>query len=341
MRHVILGGCGFIGRHVALALLRRGETVVLAGRAPPIEPPPDVDPSLVSFVPFDLATHDWGGLLRDGDVVHHYAWSTVPKTANESPLADLDVNLRGTLRLLEALRRRQGTRLVFSSSGGTVYGHLRRTPVDEEHPLDPVTAYGVSKVAAEKYLGFYRGIHGLDCRIARISNPYGVGQDAQRKQGAASIFLQRALAGEAIEVWGDGAVVRDYIHVVDVAAGLLALADAPPERLGAEPVFNIGSGEGVSINAMLALLRHRLGRPLDVRYLPGRTFDVPVSVLDVARARTVLGWRAGLDLAAGIERVMTDYREASALFSSLSVPTSCIRPPAKPAQPARRKNMIG
>ncbi len=250
-RHVVLGGCGFIGRHVALALLRRGERVVLAGRAPPTEAPPDIDPALVSFAPFDLGTADWGTLLRDGDVVHHYAWSTIPKTANENPLADLDVNLRGTLRLLEALRRRHGARLVFSSSGGTVYGPLHRTPVAEDHPLDPVTAYGVSKLAAEKYLGFFRAIHGLDCRIARISNPYGIGQDPRRKQGAASIFLQRALADEPIEVWGDGGVVRDYIHVADVADGLLALADAAPERLPPLPVFNIGSGEGVSITEML------------------------------------------------------------------------------------------
>lgn len=316
-RHVILGGGGFIGRHVAQALLRRGDRVLLAHRAAPSAPLPDLDPALASFVAFDLATVDWSGVLRDGDVVHHYAWSTVPGSANENPLADLDVNLRGTLRLLEALRRRHGTRLVFASSGGTVYGRLLRTPVDEDHPLDPLTAYGVSKVAAEKYLGFFRSIHGLDCRVARISNPYGVGQDPRRKQGAASIFLQRALACEPIEVWGDGSVVRDYIHITDVAAGLVALADAAPEALGPSPVFNLGSGEGVSINVLLRLVEERLGRPLDVRYLPGRAFDVPVSVLDVGRAHRVLGWRARLDFPAGLDAVIGDHDAETSTYSSL------------------------
>ena len=270
----------------------------------------------MSFAAFDLASADWLALLQDGDIVHHYAWSTVPKTANDNPVADLDVNLRGTLCLLEGLRRRQGARLIFASSGGTVYGRLRTTPVPEDHPLDPITAYGVTKVAAEKYLGFYRAIHGLDCRVARVSNPYGVGQDPRRKQGAASIFLQRALSGEPIEVWGDGEIVRDYIHVADVVSGLLAIADAPSNALPSPPTFNLGSGEGVSILRLLKLLEERLSRRLAVRFQPGRAFDVPVNVLDIGHAMRTLQWRPGLDIRTGIDLVLRDHAAGYATYSS-------------------------
>ncbi len=302
---------------MALALLRRNDAVVIADRSPIKEAPPDVNAALLSFVRCDLASADWDSLLRDGDVVHHYACSTIPKTANDDPLGDLDVNVRGSVRLLEALRRRHGTRLVFPSSGGTVYGPLRHAPVPEDHPLDPITIYGVSKVAIEKYLGFYRGIHHLDLRIARLANPYGVGQDPRGKQGAATTFLNLAMADEAIEVWGDGSVVRDYIHIADTVAGLLAVVDAAPVPFSDHPIFNIGSGKGVSIREMLALLEDRLGRAIRVRYLPSREFDVATNVLDIERARLILGWSPRLEFSAGMDLMIRDYRAGRSVFSTL------------------------
>ena len=313
-RHLVLGGSGFIGRHVAAALSARGRAVLVADRHEPAPPPglPRLPHRRV-----DLADADLDTLLRDGDIVHHYAWSTIPKTANDDPLADLDANLRGTVRLLAAMTRRQGTRLLFASSGGTVYGPLSRTPVAEDHPLDPVTAYGVSKLAAEKYIGFFRASQGLDARIARISNPFGIGQDPTRKQGAASVFLQRALARETLEVWGDGSVVRDYIHIGDLAQGLIALAEAPLSMLdGAVPVFNLGSGEGVSLHRLIGVLGGLIGRRLDVRFLPSRAFDVPVNVLDVSRARGYLGWAPRLDLASGLELAISDHLAGQRAYST-------------------------
>jgi len=316
-RHLILGGTGFIGRHVALALLRRSNVVTIAARSPLTEVPPGVNAKLLSFVPCDLASADWGSILLDGDVVHHYACSTIPKTANDDPLGDLDVNVRGTLRFLEALRKRQGTRLLFSSSGGTVYGPARRTPIPEGHALDPITAYGASKVAIEKYLGFYRVMYGLDARIARLSNPYGAGQDPSGKQGAASIFLRLAMSGQPIQVWGDGTVVRDYIHVSDAVAGLLALADAAPGGLGTHPVFNLGTGKGVSVAQILAFLEERLGRSLHVSYFPERTFDVTVNILDIRLARRVLKWSPKLGFNAGMDLAIRDLAQGRSRYSTL------------------------
>lgn len=315
-RHLIIGGSGFIGRHVALALLRRGDTVVIASRSPLKETPPGTDPALLSFVQCDLRSANWGNIVLAGDVVHHYAYSTIPETANKNPLSDLEVNVSGTLRLLDALRNRRGTRLIFPSSGGTVYGRLRATPAPEDHPLDPITAYGVSKVAIEKYLGFYRAMYGLDLRVARLSNPYGAGQNIERKQGAVSVFLHLALAGRPIEVWGDGSVIRDYIHITDAAAGLLALADAPRERVDASPIFNIGSGKGVSVLHILDLLEERLGRTLEVRYSPNRPFDVPSNVLDIRRAGLVLGWTPKLSFHAGLDLAIRDHLEGNMNYAS-------------------------
>lgn len=312
--HLILGGCGFIGRHVALLLARLGHPVVIADRMEmTFEFPSDVR-DRISWTHCDIATADWGSLLSGATVVHHYAWTTIPATANADPAGDLSGNVISTLALVEALQRRAGrTRLIFASSGGTVYGRLRQVPAPEDHPLAPITAYGVGKAAVELYLGHYRAIHGLDCRVARLANPFGAGQDVARGQGAATTFLHRALSRQGITIWGDGEAVRDYIHISDAAAGLVALAQSPPTDRW---IFNIGSGQGVSLNGIVAELETRLGQALKVHREPGRGFDVPVSVLDVELARVVLGWSPRLSFSDGMIRTLLDL-ERRAMFSTL------------------------
>jgi UDP-glucose 4-epimerase len=316
MHHLVLGGLGFIGRHTALALVQRGARVTVVDR---FAPPAEFEALPVAFHQAELATINWEALLDDVDVVHHYAWSTIPQSANDDPLGDLDQNVRTSLQLLEAMRRIGGKRLVFASSGGTVYGRLNQTPVPETHNFAPITAYGVSKASVEMYLGFYRASFGLDCRVARISNPFGAGQNPTRPQGAASAFLFRAFAGEEITIWGDGSVVRDYIHISDLAAGLVALAEADPESCGAEPVFNIGSGVGVSLNGIVETLSEHLGVRPRVHYQEGRPFDVPVSVLDITLARQRLGWSPTLSFSQGCERMIRDLRAGRHWMSDLLV----------------------
>jgi UDP-glucose 4-epimerase len=315
--HLILGGCGFIGRHVALRLLREGERVVLADRQSLSEKPPCTRADLLSFRAFDLTSVDWDSLIADCNVIHHYAWSTLPQTANEDPVSDLCTNVSSTISLLEAMRRCGGKRLVFASSGGTVYGRLRQIPVREDDALNPVTAYGVSKLAAEKYLGLYRDLHGLDCRVARISNPFGAGQDPRRNQGAVTTFLLKALASERITIWGDGEVVRDYIHISDVTRALAALASVALDPYPDLPVFNIGSGGGTSLNQVIKCIERHLSRRIDVDYLPPRRFDIPVNILDVTRAQKVLGWRPALSFDEAIEVAIEDMRGQTSSFSTL------------------------
>lgn len=305
--HLILGGGGFAGRHVAILLARAGHRVILANRhGPSCVFPPDVAET-ITWVTFELATAEWATMIAGVDVIHHFAWNTIPATANADPVADLSGNVAATLRLLEAMRRRPDPpRLVFASSGGTVYGKLRQIPVTEAHPLAPITAYGAAKAAVELYMGYYRALYGLDCRVGRVANPFGAGQDVGRGQGAATVFLHRALANQPIEIWGDGEVIRDYIHIADAAAGLVRLAGAP--RTDHAWIFNLASGHGVSLNGIIAELEARLERRLHVVRQPGRVFDVPVSVLDVSLARDVLGWAPRLSFAEGIARTVADLR---------------------------------
>lgn len=314
---LILGGGGFIGRHVGLAFARRGHRVRLAGRAP-ASPIDDHLNQRLTYETLDMRTVDWDRVLDGVDVVHHYAWSSIPETANADPVGDLQSNVEGTLRLLEAMRRRGGGRLVFASSGGTVYGRLKSIPVPEEHSLEPISLYGAGKLAVEQYLSAYRHALNIDCRIARLSNPFGVGQKIERNQGAATVFMHRALMNQPIRIYGDGQIVRDYIHISDAVNGLIAVAEADFSQ-DSPFIYNVGSGCGTSLNRIVDCLATALGRKVVVEYLPGRLYDVPVSVLNVARAARELNWSPQLSFSDGLQLALDDYRRGERNVSTLLI----------------------
>ena len=314
-RHLILGGGGFIGRHVALLLARTGHRVTIATRAVPLFKFPTEVIDCIELVEVELAAADWDALVAEVDVVHHYAWSSTPASANANPAGDMLVNIGSILGLLDAMRRRGGGRLVFPSSGGTVYGRLKAVPAHEDTPLAPITAYGAGKATAEVYLNLYRELYGLDCRIARIGNPYGPGQDPTRGLGAVSTFIHRALGLQEIIIWGDGEIVRDYIHISDVASALVNLSCSALSAT--DFIFNIGSGIGITLNEVITALEQHLGRDIRVsRQQHSRPFDVPVSVLAIDRAKRVLNWSPKLSLAEGIQCTVADV-EAHLPFSRL------------------------
>jgi UDP-glucose 4-epimerase len=316
--HLILGGSGFLGRHVAALLVQRGIRVVLTGRRPLSSEFVDRFGGRLTYHVVDTRSANWPLLLDGASVIHHYAWGSTPAVADRDPVDDLNANVESTVQMLEALRR-GGDRLngkptvVFSSSGGTVYGRLRHIPAHEDHPLSPTNTYGAGKAAVELYLGAYRALHKIDCRIARIANPYGAGQDLSKGQGAVTTFLHRALQGLPIAIWGDGEVVRDFIHISDAASGLVALACAPDQE--GPWIFNIGSGQGVSLNGIVAELELQLGRRIHVCREPGRSFDIPVNVLDITLAQEVLGWAPRLSFPVGIARTLADLARNADLSS--------------------------
>jgi UDP-glucose 4-epimerase len=293
MRVLVIGGCGFIGSHVVDALTARRLRVRVLDRRPEAFRPPVAGVEYVTGDLSDIAM--LSEALTGTDAVIHLASSTVPATSNLDPVADITGNLIGTVRLIEVMRSMGIRNIVYLSSGGTVYGIPQSDPVGEDHPLRPVSSYGVVKTAIENYLHMEHHLHGLRHCVLRASNPYGPRQGHTGLQGVIGTYLWKIVRGEPIEVWGDGSVVRDFIHVRDLAE--LCCEAVLSDRSG---IYNAGSGEGRSINDIVAAVGAAAGRPITPVYKPGRSFDVPRVVLDIARARAGFGWSPRIALDAGI-----------------------------------------
>jgi UDP-glucose 4-epimerase len=287
MKFTIFGGGGFIGSTIADRLLLDGHELRIFER-------PRVTPyrkfaefERLEWITGDLSsTHDVSDAIRGVDVVLHLAWTTLPKSSNDDPIYDVQSNVVATLQMLNAMVAHNVRKMVFISSGGTIYGNPMYLPIDEKHPTDPLVSYGITKLAIEKYLQMYSQLHGIRAINLRVANPYGERQRIETAQGAVGFFLHHALKGLPIEIWGDGSVTRDFIHVSDVAEAFVRAV----EYSGVKSCFNISSGTGTSLNELVDMLEDVLGKPVERRYLPGRPFDVPVSVLSNDLARDELEW---------------------------------------------------
>jgi UDP-glucose 4-epimerase len=307
MNCLILGGNGFIGSHLVDLLLRKGHAVRIYDRAD--DRFRDRLPQ-VEYIYGELGNQ---GLIRaaltDVDVVFHLVSTTVPGTSNADPAFDIRSNVVDTIRVLEECVAAKVRRLVFVSSGGTIYGIPHTTPIAESHPLNPTCSYGISKLTIEKYLALFGYLHDLDYVILRPSNAYGERQNPFGRQGVVGVFLGQIVRQEPIEIWGDGSVTRDFIYAGDLAA---ALYRAMTHNSSEEQIFNIGSGTGASINQVLEALAAVTGRDLDVHYTEARRFDVPVNVLDISLAKKWLGWEPATGLADGLSRTWSWIKETLA-----------------------------
>lgn len=300
LRCLVLGGRGFIGTHLTDALLERGYHVVCFDRphVEPLKPAHSSNPRFRLVEGDFLSEADIAGVLPGCDACFHLVSTTLPQSSNADPVFDVETNLLGTIRLLNHAKTVGLRRLVFVSSGGTVYGAPRTVPIDEAHPTDPLCSYGIAKLAIEKYLALFEKLHGLDYRILRIANPYGEYQRTHASQGAVAVFLGKALRGEPVDIWGDGTVVRDYVYIGDVADALVRALDHD----GAERIFNIGSGSGISLNGVLDTIEEVVGAPCERRYHAARAFDVPANVLSIERAVAHFGWRPRMEFVDGVRR---------------------------------------
>lgn len=308
-RYLVLGGGGFIGTHLVRRLLSEGCNVTIVNRSPVGR----IKPRFSDFDDQDQLTVIQGtfddecllnSILPSCDTCIHLAGSMIPSISIENKITDIQVNLAGTVRLLEAARKHRLAKLIYISSGGTVYGQSKNETINENHPTDPISAYGITKLAAEKYFQLFHRLHDLPSIILRLANPFGPGQAEKGVQGAVAVFVERILEGKPLEIWGDGSVVRDYLFIDDVVEAIMrAITYSGPHTL-----FNIGSGKGTSLNELYA----EIGRhfpPFEVHHKPTRSFDVQRNVLDITHAQKYLGWRPEITLEQGIARYIS-WRKA-------------------------------
>jgi UDP-glucose 4-epimerase len=293
VRVLAIGGAGFIGSYIVAELLRASHQVVAVGRS---ETPSRSLPDGVTYVRGSLGEQSFlADQLRGVDAVVHSSSTTVPSTGDLDPAGDVMDNLVATLGLLDAMAESGVERLLFISSGGTVYGPPDRIPVPETHRMSPTCSYGIVKAAIEMYIELYAGRTGLRPVVIRASNPYGPLQGNLGVQGIISTYLNRARIGAPLEIWGDGSTVRDYVYVNDIAR--LCVTALTSERTG---TYNGGSGVGTSVSEIVNLVREITGREIKVNYKDARRVDVPVSILDPTKARLHFGWTASTDLHKGI-----------------------------------------
>lgn len=297
-RCLVIGGCGFLGSYVAESLIEAGYLVRIFDRV-------HVDTAnianiinKVEMLYGDLSNNaDIESALEGVDYVFNFAGATDPRRASEDPIFDVEANVIGTLNLLIAMVKLNCQKLVFSSSGGTVYGLPLELPITEEHTTTPISAYGVSKLAIEKYIQLYHYLHGIDYVILRIANPYGPHQNLHNAQGAIVHFLNSIKQGKIIQIWGDGSVVRDYFYAQDLKTLIPLLLESDIKNT----IYNIGKGVGYSLKDILLTIQDVLGSEIEVEYLPGRPIDVNVNYLAVDRICTQTGWKATTSLYDGIE----------------------------------------
>lgn len=295
MKILLLGGSGFIGSHVLDELRQGGHSLRVFGREsdPWRAPIEGVDYRVGDFSDVPLLAEALHGI----DVVVHLISTTVPNTSNLDPVADIRSNLINTVQLLQLMTITGVRKIIYFSSGGTVYGVPRHLPIEETHELNPVCSYGVVKVAIEHYLGMYRHLHGLETLILRPSNPFGPRQGHSGVQGVIATFLAKILRDEPIAVWGDGSVKRDYIYVGDLARLCRLAIEA-----GGEGIFNVGSGEGKTISEVVAGIEAVTGKKATIEYSGARRFDVPEIVLDITKASQTFQWRPEVAFADGLEK---------------------------------------
>lgn len=297
MRVIVFGGGGFIGSSVVDRLLHDGHEIRIFEH-PRVKPyRVFLDHEQVEWFSGDmLSMHDVTNALVDMDAVIHLVSFTLPKNSNDDILYDVQTNLVAAVQLLNAMLLHHVKRIIFISSGGTVYGIPKYIPIDEEHPTTPLVSYGITKLSIEKYLLLFQHLYGIKSIILRVSNAYGPRQRFETAQGAAMIFLYRALHGLPIEIWGDGSVVRDYVYVNDVAEALAAALTYK----GEQSEFNISSGAGFSLNELLDEIEKITKKRVIRKYLSGRPFDVPINVLDNRLAMRELNWAPHVSLSDGL-----------------------------------------
>jgi len=303
MKIIVTGGAGFIGSNVTDALLQAGHEVHIlddfsSGKTENVN-----EQALVHKL--DIRSSEVRGLFvreRFEAMVHHAAQMDVRKSVAD-PSFDADVNIRGFLNLMESGRANGLKKVVFASTGGVIYGEPDYVPQDEKHALKPLSPYGITKLATEKYLYYYQQQYGIDYVALRYANVYGPRQNPHGEAGVIAIFAERLLTGRQPVIYGDGEQTRDYVFVEDVVRANLSAMQYPGSGL-----FNVGTGVETSVNALFRIIRDLTAPKVPEQHEAGKPGEQRRSVLDYRNTERSLGWKSKITLQAGLERTVDWFR---------------------------------
>jgi len=307
MRILVTGGAGFIGSHVVDTFVAAGHQVAViddlsSGRRENLNPQ-------ATFYQLDVQDAAVGDVFRrqQPEVLCHHAAQMDVRRSVADPVFDARVNLVGLLNLMEHGRQNGLRRVLFASTGGAIYGEQDYFPANEEHPLRPLSPYGITKLATEKYLFYYRAVYGIEHVILRYANIYGPRQNPHGEAGVVAIFADKMLRGEQPVINGDGKQTRDYVYVGDVVrANVFALS------FSGSDIFNIGTGVENDVNRLFRIIKTSTGSPCEERHGPAKIGEQMRSVIDSAKAKKVLGWQPTVDLEEGLRRTVEYFRSVRA-----------------------------
>lgn len=299
---LILGADGFLGSNLAKSLLADGKFEIRAfdlfkdGLSKNLTKP---EKDLEIFPGNFLNRADLKKALKGIDYVFHYISLTTPGSSMNDPLIDVDTNIHGTVVLLEECVKAKIKKIIFSSSGGAIYGNQEKNKLSEDDRQNPISPYAISKLAIEKYLEYFRLNRGLDYLILRYSNPYGPGQNLVGSQGIIPIFLNLAKQGKEITIFGDGENIRDYIFIDDAIENTKRLSFKLKTKYR---IYNIGSGKGISINGIVNAIRKVTGKGVRIKKTPARGIDVRRVVSDISRIKKEIDYSGETSLEEGIRK---------------------------------------
>lgn len=296
---IVYGGGGFIGSHLCESLIAAGYEVILFDKLNFSKKNISHFENKIKVIEGDFNNEmDLYNSLEGINYVFHLVSSTLPASSNENPVYDAETNLISSLKLFKECLDRKIRKVIFLSSGGTVYGIPESIPIKENYFSNPFCSYGIIKRTIEEYLFLFNKLHGLDYYVFRLSNPYGERQNPFASQGAVSVFINKVIHDEKIEIWGNGEVVRDYIYIEDAVKVLVRSLEVS----SSEKVFNLSTGHGYSLNEIVKVISKISGKKIKPDYKEGRSIDVPVSVLDNSLAEKVFSWKPETSIEEGIKK---------------------------------------
>lgn len=296
---LILGGNGFIGSQIAMVLVENGYNVKILSdfKSSACNLNPILDRIEIikgNFLDKEIRK----SALKNVEFVFHNISTTNPQSSILNPVYDVESNVAGTINLLQDIVSTDVEKIIFTSSGGTVYGEPSRSTVSEDDATNPICPYGISKLAIEKYLHYFNYVYGLNYTIFRYSNPYGEGQYPSKGVGVIPTFLSNIANHKPPLIYGDGKIVRDYVYIKDVVeVNLIAIS----RKIESEHhIFNVGSGTGTSLNGLIEIISDVIGKPINPEYVDVRKGDVSRIILDISRIKKEYGWEPKTSLTEGI-----------------------------------------